>query len=145
MTELVPAAPTKDAAKGGASPYRAGRAFEQQIRGRLNRRGYYVKRSYKSKGIEDLLAVGMPCVKVGVSALFIQAKRRGVISSEEWNKLYDLAMTCGGMPMVCTKLSAQTVGFYRLDAKREFGKRGRPWTALDPATLMPIEFELGSR
>src|SRR5947209_8228354 len=73
----------------GRTPYQLGKKFETAIRGRLQRRGYFVMRAYASKGKVDLLAVGPPTAAKGVAALFIQCKRRGVIGSKEWNELYE--------------------------------------------------------
>lgn len=117
------------------TPYRLGRDFERSIRGRLERRGYFVMRAYGSKGKADLLAVGPVCVEHRISALFIQCKRRGDIGSREWNEVWDLAQTFDGWAVVTMKLSERTVGFYRIDAPREPRKPGRPWTMFDPADL----------
>lgn len=119
----------------GRTPYQLGRAFEGAIRGRLQRRGYYVMRSHGSKGIIDLLAVGRPCLEKGVVALFIQCKRRGSIGTEEWNKLYELAQEYDAWPVMCQKLSEKTVGFYRLDESRAPRSPKKPMTLFDPADL----------
>lgn len=119
----------------GGTPYQLGKKFEVAIKSRLERRGYFVMRAYGSKGKVDLLAIGMPCLERGATALFIQCKRRGSIGSAEWNELYELAQRFGAWPVVCTKLSERTVGFYRLDIPREPRKPGRPWTLFDPSDL----------
>lgn len=119
----------------GRTPYQLGKGFEGAVRGRLRRRGYFVLRAYASKGVVDLLAVGPATAAHGVSGLFIQAKRRGIIGSVEWNALYETAEAHAGWPVVVMKLSERTVGFYRLDAPREPRKRGRPWTMFDPRDL----------
>lgn len=144
--------PNADGSTGGKSPYRLGRAFEQAVRGRAQRRGYFVMRATMSKGKIDLL-----CVKGTVETLErvgdelraaamyvvlgIQCKRRGSISSSEWNELIDVCEPHGIMPVVAVKVfetGANSVAFYRLDQRREFGKRGRPWTQIDLATGEPL-------
>lgn len=133
--QLKPAEPLSSVRGGGRSPYRAGKAFEYSIKSRLERRSYFVMRAAASKGKVDLLAVGMPCVEKGISALFVQCKRRGAIGSEEWNQVFDIAEAYGGWAVVCVKLSERTVGFYRLDARREPRRPGRPWTLFDARDL----------
>lgn len=135
---LPEAKPRADGTKGGKSPYRLGRDFERSIRGRLERRDYFVMRSQGSKGKADLLAVGRPCLAIGVTALFVQCKRRGEIGSAEWNDLFDLATSFGGWPVLASRASERTVSFYRLDARREPRRPGRPWTLIEPADLSEL-------
>ena len=137
-SQLPEAKPAQSAKGGGKSPYQLGRAFEGAVRGRLQRRGYFVMRSHASKGKIDLLACGPACVARGISGLFIQAKRRGQISSAEWNEVWEIAQRHGGWAVVVTKLSERTVGFYRLDGPREARRKGRPWTLIDPADLSEL-------
>ena len=125
---LPEAKPAQSAVGGGKSPYRLGRDFERAVRGRLERRDYFVMRAHGSKGKVDLLAVHKTN-----PTLFIQAKRRGQISSTEWNEVFELGVRYGAWPVVVTKLSERTVGFFRLDAARIPRKPGRPWTQFDPA------------
>jgi Holliday junction resolvase len=131
----VPTAAAKSATGGGKSPYRLGRDFERSIRGRLERKGYFVMRAHGSKGKIDLLAVKTVGPIKGVNArwvvLGVQCKRRGDIGSAEWNELFELCSTYGIMPIVATKASERTVSYYRLDALRIPRKPGRPWTEVD--------------
>jgi Holliday junction resolvase len=136
--QLPEAGPAASAVGGGKSPYALGKAFEMAIKGRLERRGYFVMRAAASKGKVDLLAVGPACVERGISALMIQCKRRGQISSAEWNEVYEIGAAHGGWPVVTMRLSKQTVGFYRLDALREPRRPGRPWTMFDPRDLSEL-------
>ena len=121
---------------GSRHPYALGRAHETAVRGRLERRGWLVRRSYASKGIEDLLAFR------GNVLLLIQCKRTGGISSDEWNRLYGLAEEFGAVPVVTFKSGDRDVAFMRLDGRREFRAHGRPWTEVDPATLEPVPVQL---
>lgn len=141
--------PQGSAVGGGKSPYRLGRDFERSIRGRLERKGYFVMRAHGSKGKIDLLAVKRLTVEVAFDvydvrhvaatmALGIQCKRRGDIGSAEWNDVVDLCEPFGIVPIVATKTGERTVAFYRLDARRERGRQGRPWTEVDPATGEPL-------
>jgi Holliday junction resolvase len=123
----------RSAAGGGKSPYAAGRAFERSVRGQLERRDWFVMRAYASKGIIDLLAVGKDR-----PALMIQAKRRGVISSSDWNAVYLLALKHGAWPVVAMRVSERTTGFFHLTGERVPRGRGRPWVRFDPATLAEL-------
>jgi Holliday junction resolvase len=126
---LPSAAPrTAATAGGGAAPYKLGRQFEVSVREQLRRRGYFVIRSYGSKGLVDEVAVG----RQGV--LFVQAKRLGSISSREWNALYELAREHGATPVVAMKLSERVTGYFRLDGPRVFRSREKPWVRIDPAS-----------
>jgi Holliday junction resolvase len=122
----------------GKTPYQMGRAFEGAVRGRLQRRGYYVMRSHMSKGVADLVALGTPCLEKGVTGLFIQCKRRGALGTEEWNRLCELAWLYGGWPVLTMKLSEKTVGFYRLDEVRAPRTPKKPMTLFDPANLKEL-------
>lgn len=137
-----------DGKTGGASPYQLGRRFEYSCRGRLERRDYFVMRAHGSKGKIDLLAVGLPCLAKGVTGLYIQCKRLSTrdahgevtvaITSAEWNEVYEIATKFGGWPVIATRISERTTGFYRIDAPREPRKPGRPWTLFDPADLSEL-------
>lgn len=149
--------PLASAVGGGSSPYKRGRDFEQAVRGRLQRRGYFVMRAHMSKGKIDLLAVkGLARPEKVDSYLWtepwpshlvlgIQCKRRGSISSTEWNDLIDLCEPYGIMPVVCVKVfetGQNSVAFYRLDEKRLPRKPGRPWTQIDPANGEPLPVQI---
>jgi hypothetical protein len=138
----VPTAAAKSATGGGKSPYRLGRDFERSIRGRLERKGYFVMRAHGSKGKIDLLAVKAHpsgyandehgfVVQQSHIVLGVQCKRRGDICSTEWNELFELCSAHGIMPIVATKASERTVSYYRLDELRIPRKPGRPWTEVD--------------
>lgn len=106
-------------------------------------------RAQGSKGKIDLLAVKPRPTPSGVVwrdprhiVLGVQCKRRGDIGSAEWNELMDLCEPFGIMPVVTMKTGERTVGFYRLDERREKGRQGRPWTEIDPATGEPLPAQL---
>ena len=114
------------------SPYARGRDFEAAVRGQLERRGYFVLRSYGSKGKIDLLATGQTCVYRSISGLFIQCKRTGDIGSKEWNEVYEIAVAAAGWPVIAFRPTARTTAYYRIDAPRAYRGQGRPWTQFDP-------------
>lgn len=65
--------------------YTKGRAFEYRIKYRLQDLGFYVMRSYGSKGAADLLAIPPP--SKSAKALLIQAKYGGYVPPDEMAKL----------------------------------------------------------
>jgi Holliday junction resolvase len=124
---LKPIERAAPAVGGGSAPKRIGTRFEYAIKLQLERRGYFVMRSYSSKGPVDLLAIGKDR-----PPLFIQAKRTGLISSTEWNTVWSLATEHGAWPVLAMRESPNTTSYFRLDAPREFRKRARPMTRFDP-------------
>jgi len=99
--------------------YKKGRAFEYRVKKHFEKLGYYVKRSYASKGAEDLLAIKkiiVPSNKISVSkskgiegiaicseVLLIQCKNLKVerkLSKKECDNLRILSKITGGTPMV---------------------------------------------
>ena len=133
------APPLESPVGGGKSPYRLGRAFEQAVRGQLERRGYFVLRAHMSKGKVDLLAVHK-----GFPVLFVQCKRTGSIGSAEWNEVYRLAETAGAWPVVAMRPSPRKTAYYRIDGPREPRKPGRPWSEFNPTdcSLIPSPLRL---
>jgi len=150
------AKPARSATGGGASPYQLGKRFERATRGRLERRGFFVMRAGLSKGHKvilpdgteshsklDLIAVKAPGpFPRSHLVLGVQCKRRGDIGSAEWNLLMDVCEPFGITPLVAVKTGERTTGFFRLDERREFGRQGRPWTAIDPETGEPLPEQL---
>jgi hypothetical protein len=162
------ARPNADGSTGGKSAYRLGRDFERSIRGRLERRGYFVIRAQGSKGHKLVLPNGEKAhskldelaVKTTTTivergqygarevqthiVLGVQCKRRGDIGSTEWNELFDVCAAFGITPVVATKpfeTGKDSVAFYRLDDRRVPRKPGRPWTAIDIATGEPLPIQ----
>jgi Holliday junction resolvase len=130
-------APTEGLSKGGASPYKLGRAFEVSVRGQLERRGFWVMRSYASKTKVDLVAVGKDR-----PVLFIQCKRRGDIGSAEWNALLEIAETHGGWAVVALRPAERKTAYFKLDAARVPRRQGRPWTPIDPRDCSALPLAL---
>lgn len=81
--------------------YKKGRAFEYRVRNYYERLGYYVRRSYASKGIEDLIAIKARDPLTS-EVLLIQCKhnRRYIpLSKKEKNNLIRLSNQTGGIPI----------------------------------------------
>ncbi len=70
--------------------YEIGRRFEYRVQNWLRKEGYYVQRSYASKGLVDLIAVPK-YVKVGWVniTLGIQAKKNGYVHPSEMKTLLE--------------------------------------------------------
>jgi Holliday junction resolvase len=64
--------------------YEIGRRFEYRVQNFFRKHGYYVQRSYASKGLVDLIAVP-PFIKLGWFniTLGIQAKKNGYVPPDE--------------------------------------------------------------
>jgi Holliday junction resolvase len=89
--------------------YKKGRQFEYRVKKHFEKLGYYVKRSYASKGAEDLIAIKSidfshdikECICSEV--LLIQCKNLKVeraLSKRECDNLRALALITGGTPLV---------------------------------------------
>lgn len=74
--------------------YQGGRTFEWKCRDHLRDDGYEVIRSAGSKTKVDLIAL-----KPG-QQLYVQAKRDGVCSAAEWDRLVELAGWVGAIPVL---------------------------------------------
>jgi len=81
--------------------YKKGRAFEYRVRNYYEKLGYYVRRSYASKGIEDLIAIkARDCITSEV--LLIQCKHNQKyvpLSKKEKSNLIKLSVQTGGIPV----------------------------------------------
>jgi Holliday junction resolvase len=75
--------------------YVRGRQFELNVRKHLERNGYpHVVRSFRSRGIADLTAVGP------AGTLLVQCKRGGYLRPVDHNELWELAHRCGATPLL---------------------------------------------
>ena len=70
--------------------YEIGRRCEYSVQNFFRNHGYYVQRSYASKGLVDLIAVP-PFIKTGWFniTLGIQAKKNGYVKKDERQSLLD--------------------------------------------------------
>jgi len=107
--------------------YRYGRQFEYRVRDQLKANGYFAMRSPASKTPIDLIGI-----KPGV-VLFIQCKRSGVLNPKEWNELYDLAVSCGAIPILASTPRRRVTDYERLLTRKD-GSRGQrqPKEPFDP-------------
>lgn len=81
--------------------YKKGRQFEYRVRNYYEKLGYYVRRSYASKGIEDLIAIKARN-PITSEVLLIQCKhnRKYIpLSKKEKNNMLKLATKTGGIPI----------------------------------------------
>lgn len=79
-----------------------GSEFERQVLKTLQAKGYYATRSAGSHQIVDIMALGLPEPFGGLvpRVLFIQCKRGGAISIDEWNQLFSTAARYRARPLV---------------------------------------------
>jgi Holliday junction resolvase len=107
--------------------YKRGRQFEYRVKKHFEKLGYYVKRSYASKGAEDLIAIKSIDVqkfysddsvtyanislnkKTPLSEVFlIQCKNLKVekkLNKEEADRLKKLAKQCGATPLLAQNIN----------------------------------------
>lgn len=93
--------------------YQVGKRFEDKIRDHLRSEGYEVIRSAGSKTKIDLLAF-----KPG-QLLLVQAKRDGVCSAAEWDRLVEVASWVGAVPLLAVNgPRGRGVDYWRLTGRR---------------------------
>ena len=93
--------------------YAAGTRTEHKVRELLEAEGYVCARTAGSKGALDLLAV-----KPG-ELLMVQVKRSGVLGPAGWNRLYELAVMAGAIPILADAPIRRPIVFYRLLARKD--------------------------
>lgn len=105
--------------------YKIGRDLERRTRLRLMEADYFVVRSPASKSKVDLTAV-----RAG-EILLIQCKRNGVIPKDEWNKLWEISIQAGGIPLVVENPWSGRTNWWRIIGPKT--KRGeKPWVPYMP-------------
>lgn len=113
-----------------STKYRLGRAVEYRVRDVLKEAGYFAMRSPASKTPIDVVAI-----KPG-QVLLIQCKRSGALPPGEWNELYDLALSCGAIPVMAERPYPRTLNFWRLTARKDGSRRRQP---MEPFAIDEIE------
>lgn len=108
------------------SAYKRGRSFEYSVRDRMKGLGWVVLRSPASKSPLDLMAV-----RHGMVA-FVQCKVGGALRPAEWNELYDLATSCGAIPVFAWRDGAKGMGFARMVGRKDGSRRGQPMESWSP-------------
>lgn len=109
-----------------STKYRLGRALEYRIRDQLKKLGYFAMRSPASRSPIDVIAV-----RPGV-VLMIQCKRGGTLPPKEWNALFDLATSCGAIPVMAENPVPRTTNYWRLTDRKDGSKRRQPMEPFDP-------------
>ena len=95
--------------------YKRGRQFEYRVKKYYEKLGYYVKRSYASKGAEDLIAIKAIDAKVWPfvsTVLLIQCKNLKVekkLSKLETDNLKKLAKQTGGIPILAKNVNRKLI------------------------------------
>lgn len=102
--------------------YRYGRQFEYRVRDQLKAVGYFALRSPASRTPIDLVAIRPGRV------LLIQCKRGGQLGVEEWNALYDIAVSCGAIPVLasCPVGVRNNTVYEHLVARKDGSRRAQP-------------------
>lgn len=106
--------------------YRYGRQFEYKVRDDLKKLGYFALRSPASKSPIDILAV-----KHG-TVLMIQCKRHGALPPKEWNAIFDLASSCGAIPVLASCPTGRGAVFHRLIGAKDGSRRAQPMAEFVP-------------
>jgi len=97
--------------------YKSGRTFEYRTQNFLRKIGYYVIRSYGSKGLFDLVAVPPTTRGLGSQTLLIQCKKNGYVKPQERDRLKENDKWLG-LPLIAwseRKLLFRTLGGDRIE------------------------------
>jgi len=108
------------------TPYKLGRAFEYRVMRQLETQGFIVLRSPGSKSPIDVIAVKRGAI------WFVQCKRGGSISPEEWNTFYDLAMSVHATPVLAMMPTGRGTQLFRMTGPKTTLTRTAP---MEPAQL----------
>jgi Holliday junction resolvase len=106
--------------------YKYGRQFEYRVRDHLKRLGYFAMRSPASKTPIDILAVRPGAV------LFVQCKRSGSFPPAEWNELFELAKSCGAIPVLASCPTGRGTEYHELVARKDRPGLRQPLGLFDP-------------
>ncbi len=109
--------------------YRYGRQFEYRVRDDLRKRGYYAQRSPASKTPIDVTGI-----RPG-EVLFIQCKRGGDLLVREWNAFFELAISCGAIPILASCPTERGVKYERLLALKDGSRKPQPKEPFEPARI----------
>lgn len=91
--------------------YKIGRNFEYRVKKHYEKNGYFVVRSYASKGAADLYCM-RPLPNIGTELLLIQCKNyKGNLKEYEYAGLRAMAKLTGGNPIHVWKDSKRKLNF----------------------------------
>lgn len=113
--------------KSKQTRYRVGRALEYRVRDELKAAGYFALRSPQSRSPIDVLGIRFGIV------LMVQCKRTGSMLPKEWNEVFDLAISCGAIPVLARTPTGRGTEYLRLTDRKDGSKRRQPMVAFDPA------------
>ncbi len=127
----MPAQKITDTVTKAVNHYRRGSDFERRIEADLAKHGFHTARTAGSKGAHkaDVLAWRAPGEWV-----LVQAKRTGVIGSEEWNQLFQSAQDGLAVPVLASVgKNGRGIVYDRLTGLRKPRGRLHPKEPYDPA------------
>lgn len=113
--------------KSKQTRYRVGRALEYRVRDELKLLGYFALRSPQSRSPIDVLGIRHGTV------LMVQCKRTGSMGVKEWNEVFDLATSCGAIPVLARTPTGRGTEYLRLTDRKDGSKRRQPMISFDPA------------
>ena len=111
-----------------ATNYQRGAAFERKVARDLESHGYVTVRSAGSHSPVDVVAM-----KYGTIAA-VQCKLDGYIPPDEWNELWEFAVSAGATPVMAEpyKEGRKTGIIYRRLTSRKDGGGRQPWAYWTP-------------
>jgi Holliday junction resolvase len=109
--------------------YRIGRALEYRVRDHLRSLGYFAQRSPASKTPVDITAIATGLV------LLVQCKRGGSLPVGEWNEIFDLAKSCGAVPIMAASPTGRGVDYFELLDRKDGSKRRQPMRPFEPVDM----------
>lgn len=111
-----------------ATNYTRGAAFERKVARDLEGYGYVTVRSAGSHSPADVIAM-----RYGTIAA-VQCKLNGRLDPDEWNELWEFAVSAGAKPVVAApqKEGRKTGIIYRRLTSSKDGKGRQPWESWTP-------------
>ena len=115
---------------------RKGATFERAVV--LDLQGHWgwpvVTRASASKGVADVIAINPDDV------LLVECKTNGVCGVDQWNQLFDTAMSCGAIPVVAHQVDRRSnpgehgIRYMRLTGRKTGRGHRQPWDQIHPTT-----------
>lgn len=109
---------------------RQGAAFELAVAKDLLERGWWATRVSASKGGCDVVAI---CAD---EVLLVECKLHGLLPPAQWNEIYDLAMSCGAVPVLAYREHRKrAIHYRRLIGRKDGTRRRQPFDAFNPGEI----------